>query len=114
MIVPGFQIDDGVEGTAPPMAQNDELARNGASAPSGRCCGWYERVEAARTTKALYAALEQVPCDSCHRHLAASQVPEHLRTTWEPYVAQSRPRRMPRALGFWLYRNPSRPLAHSS
>jgi hypothetical protein len=74
-----------------------------------RCCGWYAGVEATRTTKALYAALERVPCDTCNRHLAASEVPEPLRAVWEPYVAQSSPRRMPRSLGFWLYRNPSLP-----
>ena len=88
------------------MAQYDELAQ------TERCCGWYERVEAARTAKALYAALERVPCDSCNRHLAASEVPAPLRATWEPYVAQPSPRRMPRALGFWLYRNPNRQPAH--
>ncbi|GAA3393082.1 hypothetical protein [Cryptosporangium minutisporangium] len=81
---------------------------------SDRCCDWYERVEAARTAKALYAALERVPCDSCNRHLSDSEVPEHLRSVWQPYVAQSRPRRMPRALGFWLFRNRTKTLAHSS
>jgi len=90
------------------MVQNDELAR------SERCCGWYEHVEAAHTAKALYAALERVPCESCNRHLAASEVPEPLRPMWESYVGQSGPRRMPRALGFWLYRNPNRQLVHSA
>ena len=90
------------------MPQHDELAR------SERCCDWYERVEAARTTKALYAALERVPCQSCNRHVAVSEVPEPLRATWEPYVAQSNPRRMPRAVGFWLFRHPNRALAHAA
>lgn len=90
------------------MPQNDDLAR------SERCCAWYDRVEAARTSKALYAALERVPCDSCNRHLAASEVPEPLKAAWEPYVAQSKPRRLPRALGFWLFRHPNRELAHSA
>ncbi|SHN43594.1 hypothetical protein [Cryptosporangium aurantiacum] len=89
------------------MAQNDGLTR------PERCCDWYERVEAARTTRALYAALERVPCDSCNRHLADSEVPEHLRTIWEPYVARSGARRMPRALGFWLYRHPNGTLARA-
>lgn len=90
-----------------PMAQHDELAR------SERCCDWYEQVTAARTAKALYAALERVPCDSCNRHVAAGDVPEPLRATWEPYVAQSSPRRMPRAVGFWLLRHPNRASAHA-
>jgi hypothetical protein len=106
MIVTGL-IDDGVEGTGF-MPHTDE------SGQPKRCCDWYERVEATRTTKALYAALERVPCADCNRHLAESEVPEHLRAIWQPYVAQSSPRRMPRALGFWLYRNPSTQLAHSS
>ena len=88
------------------MAQHDELV-------SQRCCDWYERAESARTAKALYAALERIPCDSCNRHVAASEVPEPLRPTWEAYVKQSSPRRMPRALGFWLFRHPNGVLAHS-
>ncbi|MFI5952344.1 hypothetical protein [Cryptosporangium sp. NPDC051539] len=81
---------------------------------SGRCCGWYARVESARTAKDLYAAMEQIPCASCSRHLAASTVPEPLRPAWEQYTTQSSPRRLPRALGFWLYRHPNVPVAQVS
>ncbi|TQS41040.1 hypothetical protein [Cryptosporangium phraense] len=81
---------------------------------SGRCCGWYANVEAARTAKQLYAAMEQVPCESCNRHVAASEVPETLRPVWEYYSTQTNPRRMPRALGFWLYRHPNTPVVQAS